>query len=88
MKKGRVMKVHTCMKCNKRFTMLAIKPRKDDWCYACNRKFVKVRSCLMCGKKFVSEGAHNRLCTPCRCDNAIMSSRDAEKMSAMEREVV
>ena len=27
---------------------------------------VKVRSCLRCGREFVSEGDHNRLCDFCR----------------------
>lgn len=26
----------------------------------------KVRPCLCCGRDFQSEGAHNRMCTPCR----------------------
>lgn len=24
------------------------------------------RACLCCGSQFISEGPHNRLCTPCR----------------------
>lgn len=26
----------------------------------------KTRKCLTCGGKFLSEGAHNRMCNPCR----------------------
>lgn len=27
-------------------------------------------ACLMCGKKFESEGAHNRICKPCKAGAA------------------
>lgn len=31
-----------------------------------NRR-AKVRGCITCGKSFLSEGAHNRMCDTCRC---------------------
>jgi hypothetical protein len=36
----------------------------------------KSRACLCCGKQFVSEGAHNRLCFRCRASNRAMSRYD------------
>ena len=27
---------------------------------------IKKRNCMTCGKKFASEGAHNRMCNDCR----------------------
>ena len=59
-----------CMKCAKSFVMQVRKPKKDDWCYECNAKYVRVRTCLCCHNKFVSEGVHNRLCTKCRWVNS------------------
>ena len=52
------------------FKFLKKKPTKDDWCYKCNAKYVRVRNCLCCQDKFVSEGVHNRLCTKCRWVNS------------------
>lgn len=36
-------------------------------------KLSKLRSCLCCKKKFLSEGAHNRLCDVCKSNNDLMS---------------
>lgn len=37
-------------------------------CLAIERKMKPrtQRACLCCGRKFASEGAHHRLCAPCR----------------------
>lgn len=42
-----------------------------DYAYAfaaaeLRRDRLKLRACLKCGAEFASEGAHNRMCDPCR----------------------
>jgi hypothetical protein len=36
---------------------------------------ILVRSCLSCGTDFKSEGAHNRMCNPCRAKSEDWMSR-------------
>ena len=77
-----------CMKCAKSFVMQVRKPKKDDWCYECNAKYVRVRTCLCCHNKFVSEGVHNRMCPSCRWDNGISAQRQVVEISNKERNML
>lgn len=47
-------------------------PAGRDACATCNdglavpEKCARVRTCMCCRREFLSQGPHNRLCTPCR----------------------
>ncbi len=41
----------------------------------------RVRRCLMCGRDFVSEGSHNRVCKRCKETNAWRSPPDMGKLA-------
>jgi len=47
-------------------------PRKDEAARMLKsaKKGVKVRNCLTCRTPFYSEGAHNRICDPCKDSNS------------------
>lgn len=81
--KKRKPKISVCLKCGEEKEEGKKKP---DWCIDCNKKYVKYRNCLSCGKRFLSEGAHNRLCKICRVHNYRIVQSDILRISSKERQ--
>ncbi len=78
----RKTRISTCLKCGEKKEQ---GKKKSDWCVDCNTKYVKSRNCLSCGRKFISEGAHNRICSPCRSYNLRIVQSDILSISTRER---
>ena len=76
-----------CGKCHEDF-IVTRKLKNQAWCEACNEKYVKIRRCLKCNKKFTSIGYNNRICVPCSFRNQRETGLMYQKQGEKEREMI